>query len=175
MAYELSADERLRVVSWNVVRDGSRRAFYRWPSEAPRSVASVLIVPGLGEHGGRYAASARVLSKSGFDVHAIDLIGHGLSPGKRGCIESYEGLMDEIEVALDAMANRTPHLPLVLWGHSMGGNLVLNYLLRRDRLPQCAISSGPMLQAAKLPSKSFLWFAELSIASPGRFRGLHPG
>jgi alpha-beta hydrolase superfamily lysophospholipase len=167
MGYELSVDEQRRVVSWNVLSDGSRRAFYRWPSDGPPRIASVLIVPGLGEHGGRYAASARALSKSGFDVHAIDLIGHGLSPGKRGCIESYEGLMDEIEVAMEAMAKRNSDLPWVLWGHSMGGNLVLNYLLRRHRLPQCAISSGPMLQAAKLPSKSFLWFARrLAMVMP---------
>ena len=169
MVYELSSDEQQRTVSWNTLADGSRRAFYSWPGEigpgeigpgeASRSVASLLIVPGLGEHGGRYAACANVFTKSGFDVHAIDLIGHGLSPGKRGCIESYEGLMDEIEVALEATKRKTPQLPVVLWGHSMGGNLVLNYLLRKSRLPQCAIASGPMLRAAKLPSKAFLWLA----------------
>lgn len=159
MGYELSAAERLRVVSWNVLNDGSRRAFYSWPCEASRSVASILIVPGLGEHGGRYAECAKVFSKSGFEVHAIDLIGHGLSPGKRGCINSYEGLLDEIEVAMVAMAEKTPQLPLVLWGHSMGGNLVLNYLLRKNRLPHCAISSGPMLRAVRLPSKAFLWLS----------------
>lgn len=159
MGYELSAEERQRVVSWNLLSDGSRRAFYSWPNESSQSVASVLIVPGLGEHGGRYAASAKVFSQSGFKVHAIDLVGHGLSPGKRGCIDSYEGLMDEIEVAMEAVAKKSPQLPIALWGHSMGGNLVLNYLLRKNRLPHCAISSGPMLRATRLPSNAFLWFA----------------
>ena len=168
MGYELSADEQQRTVSWNELEDGSRRAFYRWPHEAITScVASVLIVPGLGEHGGRYAACATTLSQSGFDVYAIDLIGHGLSPGKRGCIDSYDGLMNEIEVAIEAVANKSPQLPIVLWGHSMGGNLVLNYLLRKSRLPNCAIASGPMLQATELPSKAFLWLARrLAIVMP---------
>jgi alpha-beta hydrolase superfamily lysophospholipase len=182
MGYELSADELKRAVSWNMLDDGSRRAFYSLPSEslpseslpseslpseASRGVASLLIVPGLGEHGGRYAACARVFSQSGFDVHAIDLIGHGLSPGKRGCIESYDGLMDEIEVAMEAMARKNPQIPSVLWGHSMGGNLVLNYLLRKNRLPHCAISSGPMLRSGKLPSKPLLWLARrLAIVLP---------
>jgi acylglycerol lipase len=159
MGYELSADEQRRDVSWNALSDGTKRALYRWPCEVSRSVASVLIVPGLGEHGGRYAAVAKVIAQAGFDVHAVDLIGHGLSPGPRGCIESYAGLLDEIEVAMQAMAEKSPQLPVVLWGHSMGGNLVLNYLLRRNRLPYCAISSGPMLRAAQPPSHAFLWFA----------------
>ncbi len=167
MGYELSVEEQQRTVSWNELGDGSRRAFYCWPSVASRSVASVLIVPGLGEHGGRYAASAQAFAKSGFDVYAIDLIGHGLSPGKRGCIESYEGLMDEIEVAMAVLDCKTPQLPLVLWGHSMGGNLVLNCLLRKTRLPLCAIASGPMLRATRLPSKPFLWLARrLAMVMP---------
>ncbi len=159
MGYELSVEEQQRTVTWNVLGDGSRRAFYSWPSELLPSAASMLIVPGLGEHGGRYAASAKAFAQAGFDVHAIDLIGHGLSPGKRGCIESYDGLMNEIEVAIDALASKSPQLPLVLWGHSMGGNLVLNYLLRKKRLPICAVASGPMLRATQLPSKAFLWLA----------------
>lgn len=159
MGYELSADEKLRTVSWNELGDGSSRAFYTWPSQASPTIASVLIVPGLGEHGGRYAACAKAFTQSGFDVYAIDLLGHGLSPGKRGCIESYDGLMDEIEVAIEVVAKKAPRLPIVLWGHSMGGNLVLNYLLRKNQLPECAIASGPMLRATELPSKAFLWLA----------------
>jgi acylglycerol lipase len=160
MSYELSAEERQRTVSWNELEDGSRRAFYSWPrASSNASVASVLIVPGLGEHGGRYAASATTLAQSEFEVYAIDLIGHGLNPGRRGCIESYDGLMNEIEVAIKAVESKNPQLPVVLWGHSMGGNLVLNYLLRKSRLPKCAIASGPMLRATRLPSRAFLWLA----------------
>lgn len=167
MGYELSVEEQQRTVSWNEFSDGTRRAFYCWPSERPASAASVLIVPGLGEHGGRYATCAKAFANSGFDVYAIDLVGHGLSPGKRGCIASYEGLLDEIEVALRAMLEKSPQLPIVLWGHSMGGNLVLNYLLRKDLLPLCAIASAPMLRATKLPSKAFLWFArKLAMVIP---------
>jgi alpha-beta hydrolase superfamily lysophospholipase len=164
MGYELSADEKERTVSWNELDDGSRRAFYSWPSErhsnrAASPVASILIVPGLGEHGGRYAASAKTFAQAGFDMYAIDLIGHGLSPGKRGCIASYDRLMNEIEVAIEVVAKKNPQLPIAFWGHSMGGNLVLNYLLRKSRLPNCAIASGPMLRSNRLPNKALLWLA----------------
>lgn len=159
MSYELNKDELQQIVSWTELSDGSRRAFYHWPTEGSLSSANVLIVPGLGEHGGRYGECARFLSRQGLDVQALDLIGHGLSPGERGCIASYEGLLDEIGAAIEVISARNSKLPVVLWGHSMGGNLVLNYLLRRENLPHCAIVSGPMLRAANPPSDAFLWFA----------------
>jgi len=168
MCFELTAEEVQRVVSWTKLKDGSQRAFYSWPCAEPSAVeASLLIVPGLGEHGGRYEQCASFFEGRELDVYAIDLIGHGLSPGMRGCIESYEGVLNEIEAASEAILARSPQLPLVLWGHSMGGNLVLNYLLRKGRLPICAIASGPMLRAARPPGPSFMWFArKLAILWP---------
>ena len=159
MSYLLTAEEQQRVVSWLDMSDGSRRAFYHWPASSRETIARLLIIPGLGEHGGRYAECGEFFSNRGFDTFSIDMIGHGLSPGKRGCIKSYDSLLDDIEKGLETVAARAPELPVVLWGHSMGGNLVVNYLLRRGRLPMCAIATGPMLRASRLPSKAFMWFA----------------
>ncbi len=178
MSYTLTADELQRVVSSIEMPDGSQRAFYDWRCDAQAAIASLLIIPGLGEHGGRYVASAEEFSNQGFDTFAIDLVGHGLSPGKRGCIASYEGLLDEIEAALKVVSERNPDLPIVLWGHSMGGNLVINYLLRKAHLPTCAIASAPMLRATNPPSKAFEWFArrlaflwpDFYITTPGDYR-----
>ena len=161
MSYMLTLDEQQRVVSWIELKDGTRRALYHWPCRSQSAIASLLIVPGLGEHGGRYAECCEVFCERGFDMFAIDLLGHGLSPGERGCITSYDGLLDEIEAAMETIAVRKPAVPRVLWGHSMGGNLVINYLLRRSEriLPRCAIATAPMLRASNPPSKAFIWFA----------------
>src|SRR5918993_1498535 len=53
-----------------------------WRTAHPR--ASVLLVHGLGEHGGRYAAFASELAAGGFTTAALDWPGHGRSPGPRG-------------------------------------------------------------------------------------------
>ncbi len=139
------------------------RAFYHWPCPSASARATLLIIPGLGEHGGRYAESAsRCASRftaHGFNVCSIDLQGHGYSPGKRGCIESYASLLDDVAAAKSEVDRLYPNLPSVIWGHSMGGNLVINYLLSHDNLPQCAIASGPMLRAVNLPSPKLLWLA----------------
>ena len=49
---------------------------------APRG--AVALVHGLGEHSGRYERLAGRFTDAGFAVWAIDLRGHGQSPGARG-------------------------------------------------------------------------------------------
>ncbi len=164
------------------VDDGSSLAFYSWPCTAPQKIGALLIIHGLGEHGGRYNSCAKTFSESGLDVYAVDLIGHGHSPGRRGCITDYEQLMDEVGSAIAEVRKRSPDVPLAMWGHSMGGNLVLNYLLRRQndtsskmsRLPQCAIASSPMLVAANPPSAAFIWFARRLAAILPNYRLVTP-
>ncbi len=156
---ELAPEVLQRVMNWIELPSGARRAFYRWPSHLQPAVATVVIIHGLGEHGGRYADSAAQFNGANCNVCAIDLQGHGYSPGKRGCVESYASLLDDVEAALRESQRCFPASPCVLWGHSMGGNLVANYLLRRQPLPQAAIVSGPMFRAVEMPSPSFIWIA----------------
>ncbi len=104
--------------------------FQGWePETSPRAV--VCLVHGLGEHTGRYAHVAAALNDAGYAVLGFDLRGHGKSEGLRGHTPSYETLMDDIGRLLDEAAQRYPGKPRFLYGHSLGGNLVLNYALRR--------------------------------------------
>ncbi len=82
---------------------------------------------------------------------AFDQQGHGQSLEKRGCIDSYQGMLADIDEFLSLAETEFPGLRQVLFGHSMGGNLVLNYAMRHDRLPQAVISSSPMLRAVRAP------------------------
>jgi acylglycerol lipase len=157
--FELTEQELAQCRKWFEQRDGSVRAAYSWPTTRTEPRASLLIVPGLGEHGGRYRACAQPFQNAGVNVWAIDLIGHGHSPGVRGCIHSYVGLLDEIQTGLEWIQQSSRGLPLLLWGHSMGGNLALNYLLQRSVLPQRAIASGPMLRPTRPPSAAYMWLA----------------
>ncbi len=129
-----------------------------WPVEAPKGV--VCLVHGLGEHGGRYAPLAAALNRAGFAVHAFDLRGHGKSGGKRGHTPSYESLLDDITSLLDDAEEKFPGAPLFLYGHSLGGNLVVNYILRRPvaRLAG-AVATGPWLRLAFEPPAYKIWLA----------------
>lgn len=104
--------------------------FQGWQTETPAK-AVVCLVHGLGEHSGRYAHVAEALNAAGYTLFAFDQRGHGRSGGRRGHTPTYDALMDDIGRLLDEAARRYPGLPRFLYGHSLGGNLVLNYALRR--------------------------------------------
>ena len=130
--------------------DGLQLFAQGWKQGAePRAV--VCLVHGLGEHSGRYAHVARALAQAGYATLTFDLRGHGRSEGRRGHTPSYEALMDDIAHLLDEATRRFPNRPRFLYGHSLGGNLVLNYTLRLR--PQLAgvIATGPLLLTAFKP------------------------
>ncbi len=130
--------------------DGLRLYGQAWePETAPAAV--VCLVHGLGEHSGRYAHVAAALNAAGYALLGFDLRGHGKSGGPRGHTPSYDILMDDISHLLDEARTRYPDRPLFLYGHSLGGNLALNYALRRK--PQLAgvISTSPALRTATPP------------------------
>ena len=78
----------------------------------------------------------------------FDLRGHGKSGGARGHVPSYKAVMDDIADFMALVEKRYPGLPHFLYGHSMGGNLVLNYCLRRKPNVAGVIATGPWLKLA---------------------------
>lgn len=109
-------------------------------------VGVVCLVHGHGEHTGRYATFAEAMNKAGFAVMGFDFRGNGKSGGPRGHVPSYEQVMDDCSLILDKTMRHYPKKPVFLYGHSMGGNFVINYALRRK--PQIAgiIASAPQLR-----------------------------
>jgi acylglycerol lipase len=138
--------------------DGLPLHFQSWePHESPAAV--VCAVHGLGEHSGRYAHVAESLNRAGYALLAFDLRGHGTSGGQRGHSPTWEAMLDDIDGMLVEAAMRYPHLSRFLYGHSLGGGLVLSCALRTglradgDGYPGPAgvIASGPTLQTAFAP------------------------
>ena len=106
--------------------DGLTLAFRSWPTDAPAR-GTVLIVHGLGEHIGRYAAVAAQLNACGWAVAGYDQRGHGESGGARGTIADDASLLDDLGRVVDAVRASNP-TPLVLLGHSMGGLVAARYV-----------------------------------------------
>ena len=120
---------------------------------------TVWLVHGIGEHSGRYDAAARVLEARGFVVHAHDQRGHGLSPGPRGHVRRWAEYGDDLRALLDRHAD--PALPLFLFGHSMGGLVVLDYLFRDPGRVRAAVVSAPAVDPAAAHKPLLVWSARL--------------
>jgi len=97
--------------------------------------AAVQICHGLAEHSARYTRFAIALNAAGYNMYAHDHRGHGANIGAyapRGIFAQKDGYRVAIEdvLALNRHIHAShPGLPVVLFGHSMGGLIALNYTL----------------------------------------------
>lgn len=133
-----------------------------WLSLKATPIGIVHLVHGLGEHSGRYAHMADSLNQAGYHLVSFDLRGHGLSKGKRGHTPNYDTLLDDIEIFIQESRQRfATNLPEFLYGHSLGGNLVINFSLQRSPKLNGLIVTAPLLRTAFEPPKAKLLAARV--------------
>ena len=141
--------------------DGLQLFGQSWqPESQPQAV--ICLVHGLGEHSGRYGHVADSLIQAGYTLISFDLRGHGKSEGPRGHTPSYEALMQDISSLLEVANKQFPQLPSFLYGHSLGGNLVLNYVLRRQSHFKGVIATDPWLRLAFEPPRFKIILAQIT-------------
>jgi alpha-beta hydrolase superfamily lysophospholipase len=117
-----------------------------WAPEKPKAV--ICLVHGLGEHSGRYAHVAAAFGRDGYAMLGFDLRGHGRSGGQRGHAPSFEHFMKDIDGFIVEIRKRYPGLPMFIYGHSLGGILVLNYALRRKPDVKGVVATASGLRTA---------------------------
>ena len=135
----------------------------------------VAISHGFGEHIGYYRELAQQLEQRGYANIVFDQRGHGklgfadnvdsdesAALGKKqneklkstdkkrkkmqGVIPSYQCFLDDLGDVAAAAKQMAPDVPTILYGHSMGGNIVLNYLLENQQSDYaCAVLEAPWL------------------------------
>jgi len=127
--------------TWNTP-DGVRLYTRQWLPEAPTR-AVVVLVHGLGEHCARYDHVAAFLTGHGIQVSSFDHRGHGRSQGTRGHIPSYDHVNGDLDHFLAEAAQASPGRPVFLYGHSMGGAMVLYYGLTRQPKIAGVICTSP--------------------------------
>ena len=123
--------------------------------------ALLVLVHGLGEHCGRYAHVAEALAGAGYALAGFDLRGHGKSGGARGHAPSFEAFMKDIDGMLEQASSRFPKLPQFVYGHSLGGILVLNYVLNRKPKLAGAVVTAPGLRTALEEQKGKVLLARI--------------
>ncbi|PID61758.1 MAG: alpha/beta hydrolase [Gammaproteobacteria bacterium] len=117
-----------------------------WPQQGELR-GTVVLVHGIGEHSGRYERFATALAQAGFRVHGFDLPGHGRDPGRRADVQDWSLFLDAIaaRVVAEREAAAAAGAPLILFGHSMGGLLSLEYVLSERPAPHLLVLSAPAL------------------------------
>jgi alpha-beta hydrolase superfamily lysophospholipase len=105
----------------------------------------VVLIHGLGEHSGRYTHWATKFCNQGFAVYALDLAGHGRSSGKRGHIESFDRLYDDVAELVTIARKNHPNVPIHVYGHSMGGAIALAAAINRPLGQTTLITTGPAI------------------------------
>ncbi|EUB96109.1 hypothetical protein PMI07_001711 [Rhizobium sp. CF080] len=110
---------------------GANLAHHYQPATEPAN-AILLISHGLAEHSRRYKAFADTMSGQGFHVYAFDHRGHGETTAPDAPIGRFArhngvGLvLADVKAMRDMAATAHPGLPVLLFGHSMGGLIALN-------------------------------------------------
>ena len=109
--------------------DGLDLFYQSWlPEGEPKAV--VVIVHGMGEYGGRYPHVVNALVPKGYAIYAADHRGHGRSDGKRMFVSKWSEYLDDLGLFIRLVKEQWVGRPFFLYGHSMGGNITLNYVLR---------------------------------------------
>ncbi len=118
---------------------------YLWHVEDPKKV--VCIIHGIGEYAGRYDRVAQRLMQDDIAVVSMDLRGHGLTDGPRGHCAPRAKVLDDITMLLEYVKDKYPRKDIVMYGHSMGGNITLDYRSRGalNDLPKAYLITSPWI------------------------------
>lgn len=146
---------------WSWQQEGQTVFAQGW--NPPQTKGVVCIVHGFNEHSSRYAHVAERLAQAGYATLVFDHFGHGKTTGKRGHAPTYEAFLDSVKIVLDEAETRFPGVKKFLWGHSMGGGIVLNYLLKRQPNLAGAVATGPLLKLGFEPPAFKVFLAKLMV------------
>lgn len=138
------------ILNWKS-NDGLEIFGQKWESETNAPKAVICLVHGFGEHSSRYEHVAQFLTDNQYAVIAYDHRGHGRSGGRKGHFISYDEFMNDVENLVKQAELNFPNLPKIVYGHSMGGNVVANYAIKRQPKVAGIILSSPFFNTAFQP------------------------
>ncbi len=125
------------------------------------SKAVLLIVHGLGEHCGRYMNVVNHFVPKGYAVYGFDHPGHGKSQGTRVFIKRFYDFIDNLKLFFDLVRQEQPDKKIFLVGHSMGGLITADYLLKYQSELGGAVISAPAVKVPEDLSKIAIFAAKI--------------
>jgi alpha-beta hydrolase superfamily lysophospholipase len=154
-----SPEEASRAEGFLQTRDGLRLYWVRHtPAEARGRVA---LLPGGGDHSGRYPALTSALVRAGFEVASLDFRGHGHSDGRRWHIRSFDDYLCDLD-AFMAWLRDEPGGPrggdggggrTFVVAHSQGALVAIAWALAAPRAVAGFVLSSPYLRLKFAPPR----------------------
>ncbi|NET07903.1 MAG: alpha/beta hydrolase [Symploca sp. SIO2B6] len=112
----------------------------------PREPYAILvIVHGLGAHSGLFGNVVEYLVPRNYTIYGFDLRGHGRSSGQRGYISSWADFREDLKAFLKMIEQKELCSRRFVLGHSMGGVIALEYLIRTRAPERGVITLAPAL------------------------------
>ena len=134
------------------------------PAAACRAV--LINVHGLGDHSGLYPALVEHFTARGIAVYAPDVRGNGRSPGQRAYLEHWDEYREDLACLVRSVREEEPGLPLFVLGNSLGGLIVLDYVLHHPEGIRGVIAASPPLGRLGVPAPLLLLGRVLSRLWP---------
>ncbi len=125
---------------------------YRWEVENNKVVC---LIHGINEYAGKYSRLAKYFNEQGISIFSMDLRGHGKSFGTRGHCAPREAVLRDIDMLIDYIKCQKKDAEIIIYGHSMGGNITLDYR-NRGKYRECIkgyIISAPWIRLVREISK----------------------
>ncbi len=134
---------------------------------APHARATLVLTHGIAEHSEAYHEAALDLVPRGFDIYSFDLRGHGRSDGRRGYIDTFQRYsrdLDRFVRYLQSGPLKDSKIPLVMFGHSMGGLITLRYMVDKGLgAPAAALVLSSPALGISLPISPMKEFAATAL------------
>lgn len=143
------------------------RAFAWTPVQTPvRGV--VVITHGIRDYAVRYQRFADQLVQHGFAVFAQDLRGHAHSGGDRQRFDSMGRMVEDTDLVVNDARQRYPHLPVFVYGHSLGGLITTEYVLdHADKVSGVILSGAALKRPLSVSGFSAALARILASVAPG--------
>ncbi|MFZ1634787.1 MAG: lysophospholipase [Chitinophagales bacterium] len=121
-----------------------------WTGEK-EPIAVICHIHGQSDHSSRFEHVAQFFVAHQVDFYAADLIGHGKSGGARGHVNKFEEYLETVDMLYADVTARYPGKPIFIYGHSMGGNVVINHALQNKQAVAGYIATSPWIRLAFEP------------------------
>jgi alpha-beta hydrolase superfamily lysophospholipase len=144
--------------------------YYRHYPAAGEPRARLVFVHGIRSHGGWYRRSCAAFAAAGLEVFFPDRRGAGLNSARRGHVDRFRRLLDDLAEFTQALRGDRGYLPVFLCGISWGGKLAVGLPYRKPGLIDGLVLLCPgLVPRVAPPLLGRLRVALAGVLNPDRF------